>query len=207
LNRSPSLAVLLLALLAALAPHARAADPNDPRFDYCVLCHGTEGRGNEPVSAPRIGGMEDWYLERQLLAFREGWRGVHPDDYQGGEMRPMALALEDEGEVEDAAEHFAAFPVVETPDTVRGDVARGALLYASCAACHGDDAEGRPAMQAPALAHQSDWYLVTQIEHYRRGIRGADPEDELGQQMRALAQTLPDEQAARDLAAYINSIE
>lgn len=184
-----------------------APEPVDPRFDACILCHGTHGRGNERVSAPRIGGMESWYLENQLQAFRRGWRGSHPLDEQGMEMRPMALALEDSDELQDAADFFASFPVRATPDRVHGDPERGRVLYDSCAACHGKDARGDPWRQAPGLVQQSDWYLVTQLRHYREGIRGSDPNDTLGSQMQALAATLPDDQAIRDLVAYINTLD
>lgn len=196
-----------LLLLFCAPPVLAAPDPADPRFDACILCHGTEGRGNERVSAPRIGGMEAWYLENQLQAFRRGWRGSHALDKQGMEMRPMALALEGRRDVEDAADLFASFPVRTTPDRVRGDPERGRELYDACVACHGEDARGDPWRQAPALAHQSDWYLVTQLQHYRDGIRGSDPNDTLGNQMQALAATLPDDQAVRDLVAYINTLD
>ena len=36
---------------------------------YCTTCHGTDGRGNEAVEAPRLAGIEGWYLRRQLETF------------------------------------------------------------------------------------------------------------------------------------------
>lgn len=197
------------AVLASVATTQAAPDPdpNTTTFGYCYTCHGTEGRGNQPVSAPRIGGMEGWYIERQLNAFRAGWRGTHPGDYQGGEMRVMAVALPGPDAVARAAELFAAHPMTETPDTVVGDTERGRVLYGACATCHGDAGEGLVTLEAPALAHQSDWYLVTQLNHYREGVRGSHPDDRLGQQMRAMAATLPDEQAVRDVVAYINALD
>lgn len=44
-------------------------------FAYCTACHGKHGRGNEAFDAPRIGGMDRTYLERQLRNFRDGHRG------------------------------------------------------------------------------------------------------------------------------------
>ena len=46
--------------------------------------------------------------------------------------------------------------------TVSGDVAHGSSST-NCATCHGAKGEGNPALQAPALAARSDWYLVTQL--------------------------------------------
>ncbi|HSG89083.1 MAG TPA: c-type cytochrome [Pseudomonadales bacterium] len=209
--RSPMLQLAAAALLtvATLSPASAAepiADPGESAYGDCILCHGTEGRGSEPVSAPRIGGMEAWYIERQLTGFRKGWRGVHEDDYQGGEMRVMALALEDDAAVKEVAKLFARYPVAAQVETVDGDADHGSALYGVCAACHGAKGEGNVTLMAPALAGQNDWYLVTQLNHYREGIRGADADDDLGQQMRAMAASLADEQAVRDVVAYINTL-
>ena len=62
------------------------------------------------------------------------------------------------------------------------------------------------ALHAPALAGRTDWYLVTQLRNYRAGLRGADPADSSGQQMRAMAATLPDEAAVNDVVAYIDTL-
>ncbi|HET9025867.1 MAG TPA: c-type cytochrome, partial [Burkholderiaceae bacterium] len=42
----------------------------------------------------------------------------------------------------------------------KADPAAGQALYAVCAACHGAEGEGNPAMNAPKLAGQGPWYLV-----------------------------------------------
>jgi cytochrome c553 len=43
-----------------------AAETEREPFDdrYCTTCHGADGRGNEGVQAPRLAGMEPWYLRR-----------------------------------------------------------------------------------------------------------------------------------------------
>ena len=35
-------------------------------FDYCLLCHGDNANGNYGIRAPKLSGMEPWYLTRQL---------------------------------------------------------------------------------------------------------------------------------------------
>ena len=202
-----SATVLLLCTAAAGPAVAETVlPPGENAYDYCELCHGTAGRGNRSINAPRIGGMEAWYIERQLVAFRRGWRGVHAEDYHGGEMRPMAMELT-EAQLPEVAERFAAEPVADTPDTVDGDAARGEALYASCATCHGADGTGDEALGAPALRRQSDWYLVRQLQHYRNGVRGANPADARGAQMRAMTAVLADDAAIRDVVEYIGTFD
>jgi cytochrome c oxidase subunit 2 len=91
--------------------------------------------------------------------------------------------------------------------TVRGDAARGRKLYQSCAACHGARGEGNAALQSPALAARSDWYLATQLTNYKTGLRGADERDTYGAQMRAIASTLADDQAIADVVAHIATLK
>lgn len=67
----------------------------------CALCHGESGLGIEAVNAPRLAGMDDWYLLRQLQKFRDGRRGTHADDEIGALMVPSAQALANEQEMRD----------------------------------------------------------------------------------------------------------
>ncbi len=87
------------------------------------------------------------------------------------------------------------------------DIASGKALYAPCVTCHGADGEGNTALGAPALAGQSEDYLVRQLKNYQRGIRGTDPADIGGAQMRPMAATLADDEAVADVAAYIASLD
>lgn len=65
--------------------------------------------------------------------------------------------------------------------------------YQPCVACHGDAAQGKVGLGAPALAGQEARYLQRQLQHFKSGVRGADPRDAQGAQMTAIAQTLSDE--------------
>jgi cytochrome c553 len=49
--------------------------------------------------------------------------------------------------------------------------------------------------------------VIRQLKSFKSGERGSDKRDPTGQQMRAIAATIPDEQAMRDLAAYIGSLK
>jgi cytochrome c oxidase subunit 2 len=90
---------------------------------------------------------------------------------------------------------------------VQGNVAAGRKLYATCSACHGARGEGSAALQSPALAARSDWYLAAQLTNYKKGLRGADERDSYGAQMRAVAGTLADDQAIADVVAYIATLK
>lgn len=172
---------------------------------FCTTCHGSEGQGNEMVNAPRIAGMERWYLERQMNLFREGLRGTHPEDLQGMEMQPQAAILSDEM-LEQALDRVESWPYEPAPVTLEdGDASAGEQVYQSCATCHGAEAGGNETMNAPALVGQNDWYLVTQLENFREGYRGYDSEDTAGNQMRVMVQNLSDEDI-RDVVAYINTL-
>ncbi|WP_101757728.1 c-type cytochrome [Oceanicoccus sp. KOV_DT_Chl] len=92
------------------------------------------------------------------------------------------------------------------PMLASADVVAGKALYSSCVACHGANAEGNPAMNAPALNGQFPEYLARQLNHFKDGIRGADAKDSLGMQMRAMTAVLADKQAITDVSEYIASL-
>jgi cytochrome c oxidase subunit 2 len=87
------------------------------------------------------------------------------------------------------------------------DLDAGRTLYAACAACHGANGEGNQMLNAPKLAGLERAYMQRQLEHYQSGIRGGDPSDTLGAQMRGMAATLPDAAAINNVTAYIASFE
>ena len=196
-----SIRALGVALLLGTYP-VLAAENN---FEYCTVCHGANGNGNAAIRAPRIAGMEPWYLKSQFVAFRSGWRGAAAEDAPGNEMRPVAQALSLE-QIDQAIAYVSKFEARSPSPTISGDSGRGKMLYGRCVACHGAKAEGNEKLHAPALAMRTDWYLVAQIMNYRRGLRGAEHADVNGQQMRSISIGLPDDEAARDVVSYIESL-
>jgi len=190
-----------LASLLMMAASAVAADD----LATCILCHGTNTNGNLGVRAPKLSGLEPWYLKRQLELFRSSARGAHPKDVSGGEMRTVALALQADS-LDKIAATIATFKEKPPVVTVAGDPARGAKMYATCAACHGANGRGNQALHTPALAKRSDWYLVTQLNNFRDGLRGVETSDLYGGPMRTAAMTLPNAQAIADVVAHINTL-
>jgi cytochrome c oxidase subunit 2 len=62
-------------------------------------------------------------------------------------------------------------------------------------------------VNGPPLAGLQDWYLVTQLEHFRNGVRGRHPDDPYGNQMVDMAQMLVNDATIRDVVAYINTLD
>ena len=83
----------------------------------------------------------------------------------------------------------------------------GRQLYsATCVVCHGDRAQGNPALNSPRLAGQESWYVERQLKNFISGARGTDPSDVFGMQMRPMAMTLRSDQDIADVAAWLSSL-
>jgi len=200
------LSVAILIFFSGLTPLLFGAEEIEPYNDrYCTTCHGTDGRGNFGVQAPRLAGMEAWYLKRQLENFREGIRGYHPEDIEGLAMQPMAEKLTNES-ILDILEWVESWEYFPAEVTIEGDAAAGELIYSQCATCHGAEAEGKEALGAPALSGQNDWYLITQLKNFKQGLRGGESTDPFGQQMMVMTQILADENAMDNVVSYINTL-
>lgn len=62
----------------------------------CAVCHAETGLGDAALKSPRLAGIDDWYLLRQMQKFSDGRRGAHEDDEFGAQMVPFAQALSEE---------------------------------------------------------------------------------------------------------------
>ncbi|HMG91962.1 MAG TPA: c-type cytochrome [Chryseolinea sp.] len=82
----------------------------------------------------------------------------------------------------------------------------GKVLYATCKPCHGDSGQGNSHLHAPALANLDSWYLYRQLMNFKNGLRGYLPEDTVGKQMAAIAETLRDSVVLSHLAAYVETL-
>jgi cytochrome c oxidase subunit 2 len=142
-----------------------------------------------------------------LKYFKHGVRGVHEQDTFGKMMAPMAATLADDAAIANVSAYISSLPDQPAPVTVEGNAGGGRSLYVStCGACHGNDGQGIPAMNAPRLRGMSDWYLTTQLKNFKQGVRGGHPQDVYGAQMGLMSATLPDQKAINDLVAYVNAL-
>ena len=212
------------ALAAGAAPAAGQAPddaaPSDVRALYvaaCASCHGADGRGNPRIDAPVLAGLSAAYLERQIDGFRRGYRGRHPEDREGWEMRPMIDGLAD-ADLAALTGWLASLPLPAPPGAAAGgaaagaaegapagDPSRGRTLYAACAVCHGRSGEGNDALGAPRLAGQAGWYTARQLRKFIDGVRGSHPDDTSGASMRASVADLGSRDVA-DVVAWIEAL-
>ena len=197
----------LIAALSGCKPdQAKKTPPGHVLYEACASCHGTAGHGQENIAAPAIAGLPAWYVEAQVMKFRTGARGAHPDDLEGLRMRPMSQQMYDVAEVKEVSAYIASMkPAIQT-NTTGGDATAGAAAYAVCTACHGADGKGNQALNAPPIAGQHGWYLVSQLKKFKAGIRGTNPKDVTGAQMRPMSMTLADEQAMKNVVAHISTL-
>ncbi len=197
----------LMVACQAPSPDPMSLEYSKELYASCVQCHGENGEGDPKVGAPAIAGLERWYVKRQLRHFKRGYRGFHPEDIGGKKMQPMARAMDTDQKVDLVAAYVAAMPAVDPPPTLEGgNVETGKIYFAVCVQCHGEDGGGNILEFGPPLAGASDWYLLTQLQNFKAGIRGTHPEDVTGAKMRPFSMTLPNEQAMKDVIAYIRTL-
>lgn len=175
-------------------------------YVYCTVCHGVQLMGNAIIRAPRLSGMDRWYVENQLQSFKKGWRGKHEADIAGLDMRPMAAALSD-AQIREVAAFVSKTRSDQPAGTIDGDAEKGRAYYSTCSVCHGVAGEGNVALGSPALTGLNDWYLETQLRNFKNGARGGRAGDTYGMQMRASAGMLPDDEAIRDVVTYISTLQ
>jgi cytochrome c oxidase subunit II len=102
---------------------------------------------------------------------------------------------------------LSSYPTfAQTAARAPGDAAAGQPLYAVCTACHGAKGEGNPALNAPKLAGQSDWYLRRELQNFKNGARGTGAKDVFGKMMAPMAATLADDVAIANVVAYIKTL-
>ncbi len=174
-------------------------------FDTCAPCHGDAAAGNPDIAAPAVAGLPQWYIEEQLRGFQAGFRGRHADDIPGLRMRPMAVTLNRDGDIESVAEYVASLPSPYPASTLHGNAGAGAASYAVCVACHGENGLGIQDLHSPPIVQLNDWYLLNQLRNFKSGARGAREGDTWGLTMRVNTLVL-DDQAMQDVIAYVQTL-
>ena len=206
---------------AAQAPDAAPAAVRALYVAACASCHGADGQGNPRIDAPVLAGLSATYLARQIDGFRRGYRGRHPEDVEGIEMRPMIEGVAD-ADLAALGAWLASLPLPQPSggaatggaatggaatgaEAPGGDPARGGTLYTACAVCHGRSGEGNDALGAPRLAGQASWYTARQLRKFMAGVRGSHPDDTSGASMRASVADLEPSDVG-DVVAWIETL-
>lgn len=206
-------ALLLCLPLIAWANDAPVAVPGvNPKLQgaelftaTCAACHGPQGQGNDELRAPSIAALPAWYVSNQLDHFRAKRRGNDPADAQGLLMAAIAGLLSPQ-QVKSVARHVETLPRMapKAPPDANADLAEGRWLYEMrCMECHRYNGSGELVFASPPLIGLQGWYLQAQLEKFRRGLRGAAPEDVNGAKMVLATSHIESDQQLRDVVAFI----
>lgn len=170
---------LLLALLAG-APAQASALNGEAIYQHCANCHGKQGLGGDGGKHPRIAGLPQDYIERQLKAFKARKRINKPmlpifKNWRFNEEAMQAVAAYISALPGDAL----SLPVYQPPadalaefdSRAEFDAVGEEVFQDNCAQCHGDDGRGLTDKETPPLIRQYPRYLAKQIGDFIRGER------------------------------------
>lgn len=90
-----------------------------------------------------------------------------------------------------------------TPRAAAADLDRGKEIYELCTQCHGAAGEGSKMALAPNIAGLPEWYVMAQLQHFKKGERGMDPEDTGGMRMFPMLMTLKTPEDMQAIAAFV----
>lgn len=162
-----------LSLTVSAVSVACAAAAHELARTVCAACHGLDGNSSDP-RYPKLAGMDQEYLMRQLKAFAAGKRRE--------ETMTAIVAGIDPNEFSRLAAYYGKMPPAPGKVTDPALAARGKTLYddgntesgvPACAGCHQPD--GRGNARFPRLAGQHQAYTLKQLADYKSGRRATDP--------------------------------
>jgi len=168
----PELFILLSVPVLAIAADGESImvhGASNPAALPCITCHGSDGKGMPAAGFPRLAGLPEDYIAKQLRDFRSGTR-------ENPIMQPIAMALSEE-EISAVANAYAKRPKVNvrTSSTERPMQGSGAWIalrgawernIPECTLCHGPDGVG-VGSTFPPLAGQSAMYLEAQLKAWK----------------------------------------
>lgn len=161
--------------LTALAHGAGDPEAGQQNAAVCAGCHGQGGAQPVMATYPKLAGIGENYLYRQLSSIKSGVRTVP-------EMTGLLNNLSDQ-DLQDLAAYFDQqnTPVGQAnPDLVD----RGAAIYRggnlasgvpACAGCHNPQGKGNEPAGYPRLGGQNADYVAKQLKAFRDGTRSGTP--------------------------------
>jgi len=159
--------IFFFSLLLSSNNHAADIENGKQLFKSCTLCHGAVGQGVKGGDFPKIGGLPEYYLNRQINLFVDEKR-FNPAMVTIGQLDRMTDKQKD-----DLAAYVASIDIEKqapslTIPTYTGNAKKGKKLFKNdCKTCHGKKAEGKAKKEAPPTSWQYSEYLARQIEFFK----------------------------------------
>ncbi|WP_045856489.1 c-type cytochrome [Teredinibacter purpureus] len=198
--RSTMISLSLLAVAAAAQVNAAGdAVKGETLASACVACHGEGGNSTVP-SFPKLAGLGEKYLLKQLVDIQSGERAVPQMAGQLDASSQQNLA--------DMAAYFAKQTIqlsgskeqkVQLNTGVKVDgLALGEKVYRggnmesnvpACSGCHSPTGQGNAPAGFPRLGGQHAGYIAQQLRNFRAGDRTNDTDAMI---MRGVAQYMSD---------------
>ena len=175
-------------------------------YRHCKTCHGVQGLGGDEGKYPRIAGLPQPYLEKQLADFKNRKRLNKP-------MVPVFKNWRfDQDAIASVAAYVTRLPldeqaipayqpapeVLEQFDNKDQMLGVGEDIFQDCIQCHGDEATGKADKNTPPLVNQYPNYLRKQIGDFAAGRREHENSESMFGELEA------DEVEA--LLAYLSSL-
>jgi len=146
----------------------------------CALCHGIYGQGTPGSMSPRLAGLPEKYIAKEIKFYRDGTRS-YPPMVISSSIKSMT-----DKDIEDISKYLASVDLekMDLPEipVSKGDFKKGAKIFRKdCKSCHGKEAQGKPRKGAPMIRGQYASYILNQIRRFKLKERyhDDDPEDEI----------------------------
>ena len=191
---------LMLSLGLVAGAQAGDAQAGKKIAGACAACHG-QGGNSAAASFPKIAGLGEKYILKQLMEFKSGAR-------DNAIMKGQVAALSDE-QMADLAAYFAGNKRT-VGYAAKDKVALGEKIYRAgnlatgvpaCLACHGPNGDGMEAAGFPALGGQHGDYIKAQLVSFQEDKRDNDA----SAVMRDIAGRMSNKEVAA-VAAYIQGL-
>lgn len=166
----------------------------------CVACHNADGNSTTPAW-PKIAGMSEAYLLKQLLDYQKGQAGPRYDPTMYGMVQNLSLQ-----DMADLAAYFAT-QEMELGFAQADKVALGQQIYRggnfttgvpACSACHGATGVGNYLALFPRLGGQNTEYIITTLHKFKTKERAND----VNSIMRDIANKMTDKEIEA-VASYV----
>ncbi|MEA3274726.1 MAG: c-type cytochrome [Pseudomonadota bacterium] len=172
-----------LLLLLCLAPGLSSAldIENAKKINKsCALCHGVYGQGTPGTLSPRLAGLPEEYLAKELKYYRDGVRNYPPM------VVASSIAGMTDEDIDDISEYLAGvnlrnLNLPEIPEYPNGKEDEGREVFLDeCKSCHRRSGLGKPKKGIPPVAGQYGSYLFGQMKKFQAKDRhhDDDPDDD-----------------------------